>query len=101
MTPDIEAIRRAFRERTYLITDHAARRGLQRSITRSEIEQAVAASEVIEDYPEDKYSPSCLLYGRTEKGRPLHVQISYPPAVKVITIYEPDPDKWIDYRKRK
>jgi hypothetical protein len=29
--------------------------------------------EIIEEYPDDKYSPSCLIYGKTEGGRELHV----------------------------
>ena len=59
-----------------------------------EVEEAIASrSEVIEDYPNDKYGPSCLVLGYTKAGRPLHVQCSYPsrPLVKIITLYEPDP----------
>lgn len=65
--------------------------------------EAIAAGEVIEDYPDDKYGPSCLIYGKTRAQRPLHVQCSYPsrPLVRVITLYEPDPEKWIDNRTRR
>ena len=34
-------------------------------------------AEVIEEYLDDKYSPSCLIYGTTLKGRILHVQSNY------------------------
>ena len=70
----------------------------------AELEEAVASdSEVLEDYPNDKYGPSCLILGFTAAGRPLHVQCSYPsrPLVKIITLYEPDPSRWIRFRKRK
>ena len=69
----------------------------------SEIHEAFATGEVIEDYPNDKYGPSCLVLGFTSERRPLHVQCSYPsrPLVKIITLYEPDPRLWIDYRKRR
>ena len=68
-----------------------------------EVREAVSAAEVIEDYPGDKYGPSCLLMGYTAGGRPLHIQCSYPsrPLVKIITLYEPDPDHWIDFRTRR
>ncbi len=67
-----------------------------------EIEEAVAAGEVIEDYPDDKYRPSCLIMGATTTGRFLHVQASYPPAVKIITVYEPSPEEWEEgFSKRK
>jgi len=60
-------------------------------------------SEIVEDYPDDKYGPSCLVLGFTNAGRPLHIQCSYPirPLVKIITLYEPDPDLWIDFRVRR
>lgn len=58
---------------------------------------------VIEDYPDDKYAPSCLLLGFTKRKRPLHIQVSYidTELVRIITIYEPDPDDWIDFSRRK
>ena len=41
------------------------------------------------------------LYGKTKTGRDLHVQVSLPPAVVIITTYEPDPEEWIDFRIRR
>ena len=55
----------------------------------------------IENYPEDKYGPSCLISGKTNAGRPLHIHVSMPLNVKIITVYEPDPEKWIDNRTRR
>ena len=59
--------------------------------------------EIVEDYPDDKYGPSCLIFGYTQAGKPLHIQCSYPSRtlVKIITIYEPDADRWIDFKVRK
>jgi hypothetical protein len=57
--------------------------------------------EIIEDYPDDKYSPSCLIYGKSRTGKHLHVQVLLPPKVVVITAYEPDPIEWIDYKIRR
>ena len=75
---------------------HATRQLIARNITPEEIAQSVLAGEVIEDYPQDKYGPSCLLLGRTLNQRVLHVQCTHPsrPLVKVITAYEPDPAEW-------
>jgi Domain of unknown function (DUF4258) len=74
-----------------------------RRVSVQELREAVAAGEVIEDYPNDKYGPSCLILGFTGAGRPLHVQCSYPsrPLVKVITLYEPDPARWVDFKQRR
>ena len=82
---------------------HAFRRVIERNIRESEIQEAGVLAEVIEDYPEDKYSPSALLLGFTAAGRPLHLQVSFAAAdrVKIITIYEPDAKEWIENRKRR
>ncbi len=82
---------------------HAFRRAIERNISEQEIRDAGAKAEVIENYPEDKYSPSALLLGFTAAGRPLHFQLSFAEsdATKIITIYEPDPTEWSEYRKRR
>ena len=85
----------------YRYSDHAVKRMIRRSIDRAEIEEAVLSGEIIEEYPDDKYSPSCLVYGRVRSGRHLHVQLSIPPTVVIITAYDPDETEWIDYRVRR
>jgi Domain of unknown function (DUF4258) len=85
----------------YSFSDHAVKRMIKRSIDRIEIEEAVLSGEIIEEYPDDKYSPSCLVYGRSKTGRHFHLQLSLPPSVVVITAYEPDAIEWIDYRIRR
>lgn len=84
-------------------SQHAVDQSILRQISVQEIREAFAAGEVIEDYPQDKYGPSCLVLGFTQAGRPLHVQCSYPsrPLVKIITVYEPDSRLWIEYRTRR
>ena len=82
---------------------HAVDQSTLRRITAKEVEQAVAAGDIIEEYPSDKYGPSCLILGRTETGRPIHVQCTLPsrPVLKIITLYEPDEAKWIEFRTRR
>ena len=74
---------------------------IKRSIDRVEIEETVLAGEIIEEYPDDKYSPSCLIYGKTVNERDLHVQLSLPPSVVIITVYDPDPEEWINSKIRR
>jgi len=90
--------------RQYEFSKHAVDQSITRNISVAEVEEAIAGrSEVIEDYPDDKYGPSCLILGFTKAGRPLHLQCSYPsrPLIKIVTLYEPDPDVWVDFRIRK
>ncbi len=98
---EIEGIRVKINIGEYLFSDHAVKRMIKRDIDRTEIEDAVLSGEIIEQYPDDKYSPSCLIYGRSKAGRHLHVQLSLPPIVVVITVYDPDATEWIDYRVRR
>lgn len=83
-------------------SQHAVDQSIIRRISVQELRQAIADGEVIEDYPNDKYGPSCLIYGVTFENRPLHIQCSCPsrPLVKIITLYEPDSKFWIDYKVR-
>lgn len=85
------------------LSKHAVDQSIIRRISVQELREAIASGEVIEDYPDDKYGASRLIYGRTTANRPLHVHCSYPsrPLIKVITVYEPDPERWIDFKERK
>ena len=88
----------------YEFSKHAVDQSIIREISIVEMGEAISGGgEIIEDYPEDKYGPSCLILGFTKTGRPLHIQCSYPsrPLIKIITLYEPDPDLWVEFRIRK
>ena len=76
---------------------------MERNISDLEIRQAGEHANIIEDYPDDKYAPSCLLLGFSKAGRPLHIQTSYVESdlLKIITIYQPDPEEWYDYSRRR
>jgi hypothetical protein len=99
----IEEIRRKVRDQEYEYSLHAVDQSIVRRISRLEVEEAMQVGEVIENYPSDKYGPSCLILGRTSQGRPIHIQCTHPERlrVKVITLYEPSPDEWIDFRTRR
>ena len=102
--PALDEIQTKILRRQYEFSKHAVDQSIIRDISVTEVEEIMAGSaEIIEDYPEDKYGPSCLILGFTKTGRPLHVQCSYPsrPLLKIITVYEPDPDLWVDCRIRK
>lgn len=99
----VDEIREKFELDRVEFTKHATVRTLARNISVREIREAIATGEVIEDYPDDKYGPSCLIFGCTDSGRPLHIQCSDPSrdVVKIITVYEPDPEEWIEFKQRK
>ena len=76
---------------------HALQRMSQRNIRPADIRQALENSEVIEDYPDDKPYPSCLVLG-WHGNRPLHIVIAQNIEWRetiVVTVYEPDSFKWM------
>jgi Domain of unknown function (DUF4258) len=84
-------------------TRHAFKRAVERNISDREIIEVGSNVIIIEDYPDDKYSPCCLLLGLTIASRVLHIQVSKMESalLKIITIYEPNENEWIDYKIRR
>ncbi len=98
----IEEIRKKTELEQFEFSKHAVDQSIIRRISVQEVREALANGEVIEEYPEDKYGPSCLIFGMTKGNRPVHILCSYPtrPLIKIITLYEPNSEGWIDYKKR-
>ncbi len=88
---DIETLRAIAAEERIHWHQHALERFLERGISRSEVISAIMKGEIIELYPKDRPSPSCLiLYIEME---PLHVVAAADPVARmchVITAYRPD-----------
>ncbi len=99
----LNTIRQKLMQNHFEFSRHAFKRAVERNISDIEISQAAEVVEIIEDYPDDKHFPSCLLLGFTHGGRPLHIQASRADTefVKIITLYEPDEIEWINYAKRR
>lgn len=99
----IEEIRLDLQAGSFKLTDHALKRMVERNISVQEIKEAGANAFIIEDYPNDKYSPSCLILGFSANERPLHLQVTWQPGtLKIITLYEPDEKKWTNnYSQRR
>ena len=76
---DIEKLRILCNNKRLIITQHCIKRMMERSIELTEIKQAIAEGEVIEDYPDDYPYPSCLIF-----------------MLWLITAYRPGPDQWSD-----
>ncbi len=99
----IAEIREKFDRDEFVLSKHATDQAILRNIYMKEMLEAIRSGEMIEDYPDDKYGPSCLILGFTQAGRPLHIQCSYPHVsrVRVITVYEPSSEEWVDHRIRR
>ncbi|MBI5208095.1 MAG: DUF4258 domain-containing protein [Candidatus Firestonebacteria bacterium] len=77
-------------------TYHVNMRLKGRSISREAILFSVNTYEIIEDYPKDKYLPSCLIYAKY-KEEIIHIHIAIDlenDYIRIITSYKPTLDKW-------
>ena len=99
----INELRSKIAANQFEFTRHALDQSILRGITVQEVREAIEHGEGIEDYPQDKYGPSCLVFGMTKSDRPIHIQCSDPSReiIKIITLYQPDPEQWMDYKERR
>jgi len=72
----IDEIRAKIAAGQFEFSKHAVDQSILRHVTIQEVREVFAVGEIIEDYPRDKYGPSCLVLGFTMAERPLHIQCS-------------------------
>jgi hypothetical protein len=90
------------RAATVDFTVHAQQEMAAEAITAEEVLQAIAAGQVVENYPTHQRGACCLLYGRTLQDRPLHlVCTTAQPTLIIVTVYEPMPPKWTTPTQRR
>lgn len=98
---NFERIRKLVKEDNFLISNHARVRMFQQNIFTDDIKSVIANGEVIEEYADDKPCPSALVLGFLG-GTPYHVVVAEcEDHVRIITVYIPSEEKWIDYRIRR
>ena len=101
---DIALIIQAIRTNQIRITDHADEEAQADDLSFDEIFFSVVQGTVIEKYPDDTPYPSCLIYGNTFEGQPIHSVWAYNSSNQwavLVTVYRPDPERWIDWQVRR
>ncbi len=96
MIRSLDEIKVDLKSENFVLSHHAYLRTVERNIQIDDIIECAENLLVIENYPDDKYSPSCLLLGFTNEKRPIHIQTTLDSSfkMKIITIYEPDLFNW-------
>lgn len=86
-----------------IFRSHAVQRMFQRRVNENDVRSILETGETLEGYPDDTPYPSRLILGWIGK-RPLHVVAADNMADEetiVITVYEPEQDKWSpDFKRR-
>ena len=92
----LDFIKSCIKRRRIRWTYHVNMRLKGRFIPREAILSSANSYEIIEEYPEDKYLPSCLIYAKYE-NQIIHIQIAMDlenDSVTIVTAYKPTLDKW-------
>ena len=84
-----------------LISHHARVRMFERNISTDDLITIISSGEIIEEYHDDELCPSVLIVGFIETVAYHTVIAVCTDHIRVITVYIPEEDKWIEYRRRR
>lgn len=74
---------------------HALKRLRERHITRDDYKNSIYTGEIIEYYPEDYRTPSCLVSSVNLNNKPLHTVSGYDDdIIYAVTAYYPNIEEW-------
>jgi uncharacterized protein DUF4258 len=90
----------AHRGGSVLWSRHAIARLVVHRLSREEVEMALGACTIIEEYPDGHRAlPDCLVLAWLRASEPFHAVIAVDTPndrVFVVTVYRPDPARWFD-----
>lgn len=84
-----------------LISHHARIRMFERNVSTDELIAIISLGEIIEEYPDDEPCLSVLIMGFINAVAYHTVIAVCRDHIRVITVYIPEQDKWIEYRRRR
>jgi hypothetical protein len=96
----IDDIRKLAQEDRIIVSKHANRRIVERGISADDLANLILNGDIIEEYLDDFPCPSALLCGFLPWACHIVVGICKD-QLRVITVYLPDEDEWIDNKVRK
>jgi len=98
---DVAGIAGLVRKDAVLISHHARVRMFERNISTDDLLEVLQSGEIIEDYADDEPCPSALILGFITHTA-YHVVVGFcTDHIRVITLYMPEDEKWIEYRTRR
>lgn len=93
------------RIRTHIkFTEHARLAMRDDNLTTLDVLEAIRNFEIIEEYPDARPFPACLLLCWEKGKKPLHVVCGLPEHANmliIVTVYIPSKEKWPDYRRQR
>jgi len=84
-----------------LISHHARVRMFERNVSTDNLITIISLGEIIEEYSDDDPCPSVLILAFIDAVAYHTVIALCTDHIRVITVYIPEQDKWIEYRRRR
>ncbi len=101
---EIQSIIKSIKPKRFRISDHTDEEAYNDQILLSEALETILSGEILEQYPDDRPYPSCLIFSRLKGGDSIHTVWAFNrEAISnvLITTYRPDPRRWIDGKMRR
>lgn len=93
---DIERIKDHVRQERYIYSLHADVERKADELTLAQVEEALLHGKILEQYPDTGRGESCLVVGFSA-DTPIHIVCGWRGAkLLVITVYIPNPPKFVD-----
>jgi hypothetical protein len=93
---DISLLKNKIANNEYVYTHHAETERRADNLTLTQVEIALLDSEILEQYPDTGRGESCLLLGFA-KNLPIHMVCGWRgDKIVIITVYIPQPPKFIN-----
>lgn len=85
-----------------IFSNHAGERMFERDISPDDVIKLLMNGDIIEEYPECRPCPEALMLGQDTGEQLCHVDVAIcRDHLKIVTVYRPAEDKWIEGRVRK
>ena len=80
----------------FRVTIHAHQEMVEEYISLDEIREVLLDATFVENYPEHRRGPCCLICKQTSRAKYVHVVCTTTlERAIIITVYEPRPPKWV------
>ena len=74
---------------------HGDQERMNDNLTIADVEEAILAGRILENYPEDRRGESCLVVGFSNSGIPIHIVCGERnDQLVIINVYIPKPPKF-------
>ncbi|MCB1193882.1 MAG: DUF4258 domain-containing protein [Leptospiraceae bacterium] len=99
---DIQNVRNSIKDGSFRVSDHAVDEMQEDDLDLNNVLHSVENGEIIEEYPESRIAPSCLIFGNDYETKPVHSVWGYFKKKLfsvLVTVYRPSQEEWLEDNK--